>query len=275
MKNKINIICNSQISIIFMDKQTQKKLLEIVKRNYEKIAEDFSETRKKHLWPELLRLTQNIKDGDKILDAGCGSGRLLEALKDKKIEYMGVDSSEKLIKIAGERYRISDIGYYKFFVGNILELSKIPEINFDYVFSVAVLHHLPGEDLRLAALKQLKNKIKPGGKIIIMVWNLWSQKKFRKIIIRTELLKLFNKIKLMFRRKRSGKSRIAEYRALSISGDFGDIVFDWKNSKGEKTSRRYYHAFRKRELKKIIKKAGLQIEKIYNDKFNYYAILTK
>ncbi|MDP3042910.1 MAG: class I SAM-dependent methyltransferase [bacterium] len=266
-----------------MDKQTQKKLLEIVKRNYEEIAEDFSETRKKHLWPELLQLTQDIKNGDKILDVGCGSGRLLEVFKDRDIKYIGIDSSEKLIdiaqksKIPGHAAR-SGAGKNqksKFIICDILELSKIPEISFDYVFSVAVLHHLPGEDLRVAALKQLKNKIKPEGKIIITVWNLWSQKKFRKIIIRTELLKLFNKLKLMFRRKRSGKSQIAECRALSISGDFGDIIFDWKNSKGEKTSRRYYHAFRKRELKKITKKAGLRIEKIYNDKFNYYAILKK
>ncbi len=272
-----------------MDKQTQKNLLETVKRNYEEIAEDFSETRKKYLWPELIKLAGEVKDGDKILDAGCGNGRLLEVLKNKKINYLGIDASEKLIKLAEQKF--SDPNYHrfsgipptiniikrrdKFQIRDILELSKMPEINFDYVFSAAVLHHLPGEDLRLAALKQLKNKIKPEGKIIITVWNLWSQKKFRKIIIRTELLKLFNKLKLIFRRKRSGKSRIAECRALSISGDFGDIVFDWKNSKGEKTSRRYYHAFRKRELKKIIKKAGLRIEKIYNDKFNYYAILKK
>lgn len=265
-----------------MDKQTQKNLLNIVKRNYEEIAEDFSETRKKHLWPELSRLTRDIKNGDKILDAGCGSGRLLEALKDKKINYLGVDASEKLIKLAGERYQVVGFKFqvlsFKFQVCDILELSKIPEISFDYVFSVAVLHHLPGEDLRIAALKQLKNKIKPDGRIIITVWNLWSQKKFRKIIVRTELLKLFNKLKLIFRRfrrKSLRKSQVAEFRALSISGDFGDIMFDWKNSKGEKISRRYYHAFRKRELKKIIKKAGLQIEKIHNDKFNYYAILTK
>jgi 2-polyprenyl-3-methyl-5-hydroxy-6-metoxy-1,4-benzoquinol methylase len=265
-----------------MDKQTQKNLLGLVKRNYEEIAKDFSETRKKHLWPELSRLTLNIKNGDKILDAGCGNGRLLETLKDKKINYLGVDASEKLIKLAEERYQAVgfkfQVSSFKFQVCDILELSKIPEINFDYVFCVAVLHHLPGKDLRLAALKQLKNKIKPEGKIIITVWNLWSQEKFRKIIIRTELLKLFNKLKLIFRRfrrKSSRKSQISEFRALSISGDFGDIIFDWKNSKGEKTSRRYYHAFRKRELKKITKKAGLRIEKIYNDKFNYYAILKK
>ena len=57
--------------------------------------------------------------------------------------------------------------------------------------------------------------------------------------------------------------------------DFGDILFDWKNSQGEKTSKRYYHAFKKGELKRVIKKAGLKIEKIYKDKYNYYALLTR
>ena len=91
------------------------------------------------------------------------------------------------------------------------------------------------------------------GKIIIAVWNLWGQKKFKKLVFKFALLKLIKKNKM----------------------DIGDILFDWKNSKGEIVSRRYYHAFTKRELKKIIKKAGLKIEKIYKDKFNYYAVLKK
>ena len=57
--------------------------------------------------------------------------------------------------------------------------------------------------------------------------------------------------------------------------DFGDIIFDWKNSQGERVSQRYYHAFRKGELKAIFKKAGLKIEKLYKDKYNYYAVLKK
>ena len=43
-----------------MDKQTQKNLLDIVKRNYNEIAEDFDETRKKQLWPELENYMEKI-----------------------------------------------------------------------------------------------------------------------------------------------------------------------------------------------------------------------
>jgi hypothetical protein len=55
--------------------------------------------------------------------------------------------------------------------------------------------------------------------------------------------------------------------------DFGDVLFDWK--RGGMTSKRYYHAFRRCELKKLVKKAGLKIEKIFRDRFNYYLVLTK
>ncbi len=227
-----------------MNKQTQKDLLNLVKCNYEEIADDFSETRKKYLWPELLKLTQDVKNTYKVLDVGCGNGRLLEAFKDKKIEYLGVDPSEKLIKAAKTRYQ-----NYRFMIGNILELSKIPDVEFNYIFSIAVLHHIPGKNLQIDALKQLRNKVKDKGKIIITVWNLWSQRKFRKLLFKYTILKIIGKNKM----------------------DFGDIIF----TGFKQGSQRYYHGFRKRELKKIIKKSGLKIERIYRDKYNYYAVLKK
>ena len=99
-----------------MDNQTQKNLLNIVKRNYEKIADGFSETRKKYLWPELIKLTQNIKNNNKVLDVGCGNGRMIEAFKNKNINYLGIDNSEKLIKIAKK-----EIGNWKLEIGNLLK----------------------------------------------------------------------------------------------------------------------------------------------------------
>jgi len=57
--------------------------------------------------------------------------------------------------------------------------------------------------------------------------------------------------------------------------NFGDILFAWKNYQGEAASQRYYHAFYKCELKKIIKKADLKIAKFYQDKYNYYVILRR
>jgi len=243
-----------------MDKQTQENLLGTVKQNYEEIAADFDLTRKKQLQPELINLASTVKDGESVLDVGCGNGRLTEAFKNKKINYLGVDNSEALIELANKNY-IREIASSpstaprndNFVVADILDLDKIPEKDFDYIFCIAVLHHLPGDDLQIKALKQMKNKIKNNGRIIITVWNLWSQKKFSKLIYKYALLKLFGKNEM----------------------DFGDILFDWKNNKGESLSRRYYHAFTKNELKKIVKLAGLKMKRFYKDKYNYCLILEK
>lgn len=230
-----------------MNKDTQKELLKIVKRNYEEDARTFDETREKRIWPPLLAMLNNVKMGSRILDVGCGNGRILKVLSAREVKYVGLDQSENLIKICRDKYP-----EYKFAVGDILNLGELPDYGFDYVFCVAVLHHLPGNDLRWQALRQLKNKIKAGGRIILTVWNMWPQKKYRRMLLKSALLKIFGRNKT----------------------DFGDIFFDWK-ALNSRMSRRYYHAFTGRGLKKIAKKSGLKIEKFFKDKYNYYLVLTK
>jgi SAM-dependent methyltransferase len=230
-----------------MNKQTQKELLDMVRRNYEDIADEYHETRKKHLeplWHNLIKLAKEVKDKERVLDIGCGNGRLLEAFLGKEIDYLGIDTNEKLLAYAKERYPGRN-----FLVGDILKLGELIELNFDHVFAMAVFHHLPGKELRIQALRQLKNKIKNNGRIVITVWNLWGQKKFRKIIFKFAILKLMKKNKM----------------------GFGDILFPGFNLR----SQRYYHAFSQRGLKKIVKKAGLKVDSIYKDKYNYYIIAKK
>lgn len=232
-----------------MNKQTQKNLLNIVDKNYNEIAKEFNETRKKELWQELINLTKNIKDGNKVLDVGCGNGRIIDALIDRKIEYLGVDQSKELISFARENYR--DTPWAKFEFGRIQELNQVKGVNFDFVFSIAVLHHIPGENMQIEALRQLKNKVKKEGRIVVSAWNLWNKPKYRKLIFKFALLKLIRKNKM----------------------DFGDILFDWYDYKKKSLSKRYYHAFTKRSLKRIAKKAGLVIDRVYKDRYNYYIVL--
>ena len=228
-----------------------QKLLALVKHNYQDIAADFDATRKKEIWPEIRLFAEKVKSGDSILDLGCGNGRLLEALKEKEINYLGVDNSSELISLAKKNYPIQ-----KFIVGDILSLNNNQEITnegFDFIFCLAALQHIPGEELRVKALKDMATKLKIGGEMIISNWNLWANKKYRPQLIKNYLLKLIGQ---------------NEY-------DANDLIFPWKNSRGEEKTDRYYHTFTGNELKKLARLAGLNILSLKKDKYNLWLVLKK
>lgn len=223
----------------------QHKLLKIVKDNYKQIASDFDLSRRKIIWTETYKLISEIKPGDRVLDLACGNGKLLDVLPSG-IEYLGIDNSVELISLAKQRYQGN-----KFQVGDLLNLKENIK-DYDYVFCLAALQHIPSKELRVKVLKNIKKTVKQEGKIIISNWNLWKTK-HRKTIIKFALYKLIRRNKL----------------------DFGDIIFYWKNNKGENISKRYYHAFTLRDLKRISKLAHLFIIKAYVDKYNYWLVLNK
>lgn len=236
-----------------MKQAVTRQLLDLVKNNYNTIAASFAATRRKEIWPEIKTLTADIKSGSKVLDVGCGSGRLLEVLSDRDVNYCGVDSSKELIRLCQTNYPKN-----KFLVGDILNLQATVTANFDYIFCLAVLPHIPSTDLRVKALQELKNKLAPEGKIVISTWNLWlatnGRKRFCWLILKGWLTGLLG---------------------FGYPGrmDFGDLVFSWKDSQGKEISLRYYHAFTGRELRGLAIKAGLKIESFKRDKFNYWLIL--
>lgn len=234
-----------------MKAEKVQKLLTMVRRNYQEIATDFDITRKKEIWPEIRVLAEKVKDGDRVLDLGCGNGRLLEALKEKQINYLGVDNSANLISLAKNNYP-----HKQFIVADILDLDSSDEVigdDYDFIFCLAVLQHLPGEELRVRALKEMAKRLKESGEIIISNWNLWAFKKHRQQLIKNYFLKLFGHY---------------EFEA-------NDLIFPWKNSQGEEKTNRYYHAFTKRELKKLARLAGFKILSCKKERNNFWLILKK
>ncbi len=234
-----------------MNEKTKQKLLDIVKNNYEEIAEDFSSTRN-YIWPKLKKIIVETprrgvsRDINNVLDLGCGNGRLFELFKNKNAKYTGIEQSHNLIKLAKKKYP-----EVNFMQDNILQYVQASQWDasidkFDLILLIAVLPHIPSYELRLKLLKNIKNHLKSDGELIITCWNLNAQTKYKKLIFKNNLKKLFGFNKM----------------------DWSDILFSGFN----KESERYYHAFTKNELKKLLIKAGFKIEKIYSDKKNIYAV---
>lgn len=212
-----------------MDRKYAQYLLRKTKQDYNKIAEEFS-SKRRFMWRDLKPLLDYTTLGDRVLDLGCGNGRLFQALKDKHIEYLGVDNSEKLIEIARSKY--AALGA-KFQLADALNLSLLDN-SFDKIYSIAVLHHIPSKEFRLQFLKEAKRVLKPNGLLILTVWKL-VQKKSIKLALKYAVLKILGSSKL----------------------DFNDVLVPWA-----KTCQRYLHQFTKRRLKKLIEKANFKIEKI-------------
>lgn len=211
-----------------MDRKYAQYLLDKVKDDYNQIAKEFSSTRQKP-WPEIRPLFDDfIKDGDKVLDLGCGNGRYFDFLQEKQIEYFGVDNSKELIDISKQRYsgknfQIAD-GLCLPFADNF----------FNKVYCIAVLHHLPSKEQRLKFLSETKRVLKSNGIFILTVWKFRWHKEVA-LLLKYTILKILGKNKM----------------------DFGDIIEPWGKQLG-----RYYHIFSQNDLRKLCREVNFEVMKI-------------
>ncbi len=231
-----------------MKTKNVNNLRKIVVDNYQKIATEFDRTRKKYIWPELIKITGEVFSGANVLDAGCGNGRLLEGFKNKKVNYLGFDNSQNLLNLAKKNYPENEFKQIDLF-----NIEEIDNDKYDYIFLIAVILHIPGRKNRLKVVKDLAKKLKKNGTLVISTWNILNQKKYKKIVFKNNIKNLFHLNKF----------------------EKNDLLFPWKNNNGEELSLRYYHAFTIKELNKLTDNSGLKKEKIYEADNNFWLILKK
>ena len=149
---------------------TSKEPIKSVKDTYNEIGVNFSASRG-YIWPDLKPFLTDVQANDSVLDVGCGNGRLLLGLS-KNVKYTGIDFSTTLLEKAVENHPKAN-----FFEGDITKpdaWNHLPQFN--YIFCLAVIHHLANRKDQLFVLTQIKKHLKPGGKCLITAWNLWQPK---------------------------------------------------------------------------------------------------
>lgn len=205
--------------------------LDLIKHNrdvYNTIAQHFSVSRAE-VWDDLIPLAEYTKDGDSVLDLGCGNGRLYQILGKKQVKYVGLDQSEELIALA--RAKFPEV---EFVVG---EMTALPfgDATFDAIYCIAAMNHIPGRELQLQCLKEMHRVLKPGGHVLMTNWNLFSE---------------------------TAQAKAKENDWVMSSGSEGagiDVMVPWKSSEGETLGQRYYHGFTMDELKDLCTAAGFGI----------------
>ncbi len=97
------------------------------------------------------------KEGELILDLGCGSGQLTSKISESGAKTIGIDSSEEMIKASQELF--PDLDFY-----HMNAVSFTFERRFDAIFSNAVLHWV--KDQELATTNMFKH-LNEGGRLVV------------------------------------------------------------------------------------------------------------
>ena len=209
-----------------MKQEYAQFLLKKTIEDYNRIAEQFSSTRN-YLPNDIISLKKYAEDGNKILDIGCGNGRLSELFKSMKISYTGIDDSEELVKIARKRYPRDD-----FRVTDPLNF-EFANNTFDKIFCLSVFHHIPSTELRVQYLKEIRRILKPEGTLVLTVWNMWKKKGMVWHIIKSGL--------------------------FHPQLDLNDTFYPFKTGNQTIRAKRYIHCFKEEELEKLFMEAGFNI----------------
>lgn len=232
-----------------MDKKTALRIMNETQQAYDKIAFKFDQTRLKHPWAEFWQFKELISWGDRVLDLGCGNGRIIKILEDLKVDYTGIDFSKELIDRAKKNFPA-----YKFVTANILDLT-LGHNEYDHIFFLATLHHIPSLGLRLKILRNIYNSLKPGGYLFMTNWNM-HQYKFNNIRVKNNFKKFFG-----------GNREL----------DRNDIFIPFTTPGSNITVQRYLHCFTNKKLERLGDLTGFKvIEQGYGFKnFNLISIWQK
>lgn len=107
--------------------------------------------------------------GKKVLDLGCGMGRVSQYLAGLDAEVFGIDISQEMIRLA--KVNLSHIPNLHFNVGDGITLSPYQDEFFDVVWSYITFRHIPSLKVIFGYLQEISRVLIAGGQFIIEVGN--------------------------------------------------------------------------------------------------------
>lgn len=214
---------------VSMDQSQADKILADSRAGYAAIGDETALTRDVFYWEEFRRFVDYMREGESVLDVGCGNGRVYEFFTPKKISYAGVDVSPLMIDRARELWKEKGP---VFEVGDVMSL-PVPDGRYDVVIAAGILQHVPSLAYRRQAMSELARAVRPGGYILIADWNLW--------------------------RPRYWKTHLHQRFGRANGWEPGDLKISWKKSGFP----RYFRAFTRNELRALAASAGMRVVEQY------------
>jgi ubiquinone/menaquinone biosynthesis C-methylase UbiE len=99
----------------------------------------------------------------RALDMGCGSGRWDVLVAPLVGELVAADASPAALEVARRNAKAPNVA----FIEATPDTLPFPDQNFDLIFSLGVLHHIPDTE---AAIRSLTDKLCPGGTLLLYLY---------------------------------------------------------------------------------------------------------
>ena len=224
-----------------MHEEITERLLALNREFYATFARPFAASRPTSD-PALVCILPHIPQRASVLDVGCGNGRLALLLDRERpgATYLGVDAVPELVALARAQadqlttitaeFRVADVTRPGW--GGVL-----PGAPFDCVVALAVLHHIPGFDLRVGVLREIAGLLKPGGCLILSTWQFLGSARMRR--------------------------KIVDWAEVSIAEESlepGDYLLDWKR---EGRGLRYCHLVDEAEVERLAAESGFCLRETF------------
>ena len=106
---------------------------------------------------------------DRLLEAGCGTGRMTRILSPTVREMVALDFSFESLRVNRRKLLAAGVTNVHLVQANLCRLPFV-DCTFDRIVSCQVLEHVPGPEARAAAVSSLSSVLKPGGTLALSAY---------------------------------------------------------------------------------------------------------
>jgi SAM-dependent methyltransferase len=122
---------------------------------------------------DLSFVERHCRPPGRLLDLGCGTGRLLVHAARKGYAPVGVDLSAEMLAVASAKAREAGVAV-DLVRANVVELDAFRDGAFDHAACLfSTLGMVRGEEARRAVVRHVRRLLRPGGRFILHVHNRW------------------------------------------------------------------------------------------------------